>query len=70
MKIEVEIKNIEHLRNVKWVSYDELEEQKLSRGTFHSIANWTRPVSEKSIKKLTQIFKVPRDEILWLIKKW
>ncbi len=63
----IEIQNIEQLRKVKWLSYEDLEKQNLSRGTYHSIVRWTRPVSDRSIQKLTQIFDVRKEEILPLI---
>lgn len=66
--MNIEIDNIEQLRKVRGLSYDDLEKQNLSRWTYHSVVNWTRPVSDTSINKMTQIFNVKREEIISLLK--
>jgi len=64
----IEIKDLEQLRKLRWLSYRDLEEQNLSRWTYHSIINLKRPASKKSIEKLTQIFRVKEKDIIWLLK--
>ena len=67
MKINIEIKNLDELRKLKNLRYEDIEKE-ISRWTFHSIVSWKRTASKKSIQKLCDLFEVTETDIKWLLK--
>ena len=64
--MKIEITNIEQLRKVKDISYKDIDKV-MSRTTYRDIVTGKRPATEKSIEKITQIFKVEEKDVENLI---